>query len=113
MKSNSVSGGHGAHKPFVTEYKLAFKDPTPFLRKGASSTTQRNIKRKNAAAQKKKNAVKPLVPPSAEESEAVPYGKEPALPNMSGLSLKTDSSESGPVKTRGRSKKDLWVRSYN
>ncbi|KAI9311452.1 hypothetical protein BDR26DRAFT_946087 [Obelidium mucronatum] len=87
-------GNHrgSAIKPFITEYKLAFKDPTPFLRKG----TQPGSKKKALAAKQEKAAKdkeRALAKASAEKNAALreaPKPKEEKIPINPLLSKRKD-----------------------
>ncbi|KAJ3015179.1 UNVERIFIED_CONTAM: hypothetical protein HDU68_012841 [Siphonaria sp. JEL0065] len=81
-------GRGSANKPFITEYKLAFKDPTPFLRKG----TQPGAKKKKLA-QDKKDKEKAL----AKAAETVPI-REP----------KTIADEKPKINPLLSKRKDIW-----
>ncbi|KAJ3012763.1 UNVERIFIED_CONTAM: hypothetical protein HDU68_001038 [Siphonaria sp. JEL0065] len=82
-------GRGSANKPFITEYKLAFKDPTPFLRKG----TQPGAKKKKLA-QDKKDKEKAL----AKAAETTPV-REPKI-------IVDEKPKINPLLSK---RKDIWV----
>ncbi|KAI8613183.1 hypothetical protein BC830DRAFT_1170470 [Chytriomyces sp. MP71] len=89
----------GAYKPFVTEYKLSYKDPTPFIRKsGAKKSTE---SKKSSQSSFKAPEVPPFaIPvPSMKPDSFLAGGFLPTLPVGSNI----------VAVHQGKSHKDLWA----
>ncbi|KAJ3076894.1 hypothetical protein HDU98_010989 [Podochytrium sp. JEL0797] len=89
----------GADKPFVTEYKLSFKDPSPFLKKSGSTKKQK----KNQAP--KPPAVVYVAPPLPVKVVDNGGGVFPSL--GSGSIVNTRQGQQGGRKSK--STKNLWA----
>jgi hypothetical protein len=86
----------------MTEYKLAYKDPTTSLRKGHNTVTVVTKKRKNANSKPSPSSSAPSVPHFAVVAPPSSSSKGVALPAIGGGSF------TAPAKNGGVSKKDLW-----
>jgi hypothetical protein len=96
---------HGlTSKPFQTEYKLAYKDPTPFIRKGAQRATIPKRREKKQPVQKE--AARAAV---YERPNEVVEGIL-AFPDI--VKDKNAKNPTAQVRRAGKSKKDLWVTNY-
>ena len=107
MPSSNLDKGHGSSrhgltsKPFQTEYKLAYKDPTPFVRKGAQRAAIPKRREKKQVVQKETPRL-----PVANRQEDVVEGIL-AFPDIKDKNSKASTTQS---RRSGKSKKDLWVR---
>ncbi|KAJ3289542.1 hypothetical protein HDU79_003982 [Rhizoclosmatium sp. JEL0117] len=94
-----VPGRGSANKPFITEYKLAFKDPTPFLRKGTQP-----INRKKALAEKQAQAKK-LADAKAASAAAAALAVAEAKAIRRLAEKEPDRPKANPVQSK---RKDIW-----
>ncbi|KAJ3205961.1 hypothetical protein HDU82_004850 [Entophlyctis luteolus] len=102
----------GAYKPFVTEYKLSFKDPTPFVRKSGTKNKKKAKKQAPAvpipaatALQLSTEAAATAL--AAKKAEASGGGVFPLLP--SGNSIVSTQQSLEARARRSKSTKTLWA----
>ncbi|KAJ3240326.1 hypothetical protein HDU81_003994 [Chytriomyces hyalinus] len=100
--SKLTSSSMGAYKPFMTEYKLSFKDPTPFVAKNSSGVAKSSKKGLGGAEyelnQRQKHQQGASIP-SGKTDEGSAGGFLPSLPVGSNV----------VAVHQGKSNKVLWA----
>ncbi|KAI9324359.1 hypothetical protein BDR26DRAFT_881590 [Obelidium mucronatum] len=100
----------GAYKPFVTEYKLSFKDPTPFMRKSGST---KKLSKKGSSNNRQQHTPEPVnapvyvaaTPRSAPQEPTNIFGL-PALTSSGGVVATRQGNNAG---RKSKSTKNLWA----
>ncbi|KAI8844030.1 hypothetical protein BJ741DRAFT_589862 [Chytriomyces cf. hyalinus JEL632] len=98
--SKLASSSMGAYKPFMTEYKLSFKDPTPFVTKNASTakSSKKGMDAEDELSQHQKHQMAASIP-SGKPDAGSAGGFLPSLPVGSNV----------VAVHQGKSNKVLWA----
>ncbi|KAJ3377408.1 hypothetical protein HDU84_008671, partial [Entophlyctis sp. JEL0112] len=100
----------GAYKPFVTEYKLSFKDPTPFVRKSGTKSKKKAQQQipavRTCTAAFAQPAVEVAVAGQGAKKDERSGGVLPVLPSGNSIVSAQQSLEARA--RRSKSIKTLW-----